>query len=268
MTDGEDTTKNTKRLLANPKMTTPTIAQLTHALTSLGLPAPHSSFLIPILTPPPGRGLPPLQALAATAKHRLLNTDITLPSILSASTPSLPHHITDPSVASRLLSHDVVVQVLAIDDTSRSRWDQIEALEMERKGETTKGREVIRVVAPGDEEPSSAATQQAPAAAAQNALAKASWGPFKLEMQDFKGGVVYGFELQKVAKIGYPPLMSVGCKVLLKQGCRVARGMVILEPGNVVVLGGKIEGLDKAWREGREKALRDAVGDGRRRDDA
>jgi len=245
-------------------MSTPTIAQLNVALTTYGLPPPHPSFLAPILVPPPNRGLPPLPALIATAKHRLLNTDLTLPSIFDASAASLPSRIADVASPTRILAHDVVVQVLGVEDTSRSRWEQIEALEMERKGETTKGREVIRVVAP-DEEPSSASTQ-APASTSQNSVER-SYGPYKLELQDVSGSIVYGFELQKVAKIGYPPLMSIGCKILLKKGCKVARGMVLLEPGNVVVLGGKIEGLDKAWREGREKALRDAVGDGTRREE-
>ena len=35
--------------------------------------------------------------------------------------------------------------------------------------------------------------------------------------------------------------------------------MVLLEPGGTVVLGGRIEGLDKVWREGREQRLRDQV---------
>jgi len=244
-------------------MTTPTVAQLSQALTSYGLPPPHPSFLTAILVPPSNRGLPPFPALVATAKHRLLNTDLTLPSILEPSAASLPARITDVAFPSRLLAYDVVVQVLGVEDTGRSRWDQIEALEMERKGETTKGREVIRVVAP-EEEPSSASTQ-APASTSQNSVEK-SYGPYKLDLQDLRGNMAYGFELQKVAKIGYPPLMSIGCKILLKKGCKVARGMVLLEPGNVVVLGGKIEGLDKMWREGREKALRDAVGDGSRRE--
>jgi RecQ-mediated genome instability protein 1 len=74
-----------------------------------------------------------------------------------------------------------------------------------------------------------------------------------------KGTKVYGFELKRVEKLGYPPGMSLGCKVMLKRGCKVARGMVLLEPGCVVVLGGKIEALDKAWREGREERLREAV---------
>jgi RecQ-mediated genome instability protein 1 len=35
--------------------------------------------------------------------------------------------------------------------------------------------------------------------------------------------------------------------------------MVLLEPERTVVLGGRIEGLDKAWREGREQRLRELV---------
>jgi len=61
--------------------------------------------------------------------------------------------------------------------------------------------------------------------------------------------------------------MSIGCKIMLQKGCKVGRGMVLLEPGMVVVLGGKIESLDKRWKEGREKALLEAVGEERRGDD-
>lgn len=125
----------------------------------------------------------------------------------------------------------------------------------------TKGREVIRFVADGD----TAATGPASTAAStsvqdQGSVAVKSNGPFKLCMQDMKGTKVYGFELKRVEKIGYPPMMHIGCKIVLKKGCKVARGMVLLEPGSVVVLGGKIEGLDKHWREGREDALRNLVG--------
>jgi RecQ-mediated genome instability protein 1 len=53
--------------------------------------------------------------------------------------------------------------------------------------------------------------------------------------------------------------MSIGCKILLKRGCIVARGVVLLEPGSVAVLGGRIEVLDKVWRERRESVLRERV---------
>jgi len=40
----------------------------------------------------------------------------------------------------------------------------------------------------------------------------------------------------------------------------VARGVVLLEPGTVTMLGGKIEGLHRAWRENRKAELKAAVG--------
>lgn len=133
----------------------------------------------------------------------------------------------------------------------------------------TKGREVIRVAAvPAEgESPSSASSQVVRSGnAGQGAPApKVSNGPFKLLLQDVKGQKVYAFELKRVEKVGYPPTMSIGCKVMLKKGARVARGMVLLEPETCVVLGGKIDGLDKEWRDGREKRLREAVM-GERRD--
>lgn len=245
----------------SPKMTTPSIHQLAKALTSLGLPNPHPNFLTPILTPGPSQRLPPLPALTATAKLRLLNADFTGLDVLDPSkTLTLPPGITDTTIAARTLDSDVPVQVLGIEDLSKSKWEQVEALEMERKGETAKGREVIRVVPPAEGE--NPITASAQGLNTQRDVGR-SGGPFKLLMEDAKGQRVYGLELRKVDKVGYPPVLNIGCKVILKKGVKVARGMVLLEPAAVVILGGKIEALDKSWREGREKALRQVVGDGR-----
>lgn len=137
---------------------------------------------------------------------------------------------------------------------------------MERKGEMTKGREVIRVVnaTPDNDLGSSASTQSIKPTS--NSSTTSSHGPFKLLLQDVKGQQVYGFELSRVEKINFPPTMNIGSKVMLRKGCKVARGMVLLEPKTVVVLGGKIEVQDKAWREGREERLRDAVKDNKERE--
>lgn len=156
------------------------------------------------------------------------------------------------------LSTDTPCQILDIEDLSRSKWDLVEALESERKGETTRGREVIRVL-PTPPEDSTQATQFPPTAATPAAQQRYS-GPFKILLQDCKGQKVYGFELKRVEKLCYPPGMNIGCKVMLKKGVKVARGMVLLEPDFVTVLGGKIEAVDKAWKEGRENRLREAVG--------
>jgi RecQ-mediated genome instability protein 1 len=235
----------------------PTLQQLTHSLTTLGLPPPHPSFLQPILTTGLQKSTP-LQGITATAKIRLLSADITLPTILLPSTPSFPPTTTDPKIPSQKLSTDILVQVLDVTDLSKSKWELIEALESERKGETTKGREIIRVVPTEDAGPSSASTQ-AIGTQAGGGDGGEGGGPFKIMMQDCRGMRVYGFELKRVEKIGYPPGMGIGCKILLRRGSTVARGMVLLEPERTTVLGGRIEGLDKAWREGREQRLRDQV---------
>lgn len=120
----------------------------------------------------------------------------------------------------------------------------------------TKGREVIRVVNDGENEAIGAT--QVPGGHG-NAQAAARSGPFKLLLQDVKGQQVWAFELSKVDDVGYPPTMRIGCKVLLRKGCQVSRGMLLLEPRTVLVLGGKVEEMDKQWREGREKVLRESV---------
>ncbi|KAK0113850.1 hypothetical protein ONS95_014096 [Cadophora gregata] len=248
----------------------PTLTDLINSLTTHSLPTPTTAFLQPILTPPSSstsfRQPPPLAALTATAKHRLLSASIlpspTNPSILIPSTPSLPTNISDVRIKECAVPHDVFLQVVDIQDLGRSKWEQIEGLEAERKGETTKGREVIRVIpATGEEnDPSSAATQFPTQGNTQNQTSdKSSRGPFKLLLSDFKGTTIWGFELRKVEKIGLPPLMGIGCKVLVRRGAKVARGVVLLEPGTVVVLGGKVDAEDKAWRAGREERLRREV---------
>ncbi|KAI6708039.1 hypothetical protein JHW43_009431 [Diplocarpon mali] len=238
-----------------------TLPLLTASLTALSLPAPTPSFLQPILqpanpTPNSQRSTPPLAALTATAKHRLLSASISSsPSILLPSTPALPPGVADARVRSRALAQDVFVQVLDVQDAGRSRWEQVERLESERRGEAVKGREVIRAV-PAD---GAGAGDDDAGPGTQSLRTPPSRGPLKLLLQDCKGATVWGFELRNVEKLGVPPAMGIGCKILLKKGIPVARGMVLLEPGSVLVFGGRIDGLDKAWREGREARLRREV---------
>ncbi|KAJ5033614.1 uncharacterized protein L3040_008726 [Drepanopeziza brunnea f. sp. 'multigermtubi'] len=252
-------------------MTPPTAAQITASLTAQSLPAPTPLFLAPILTSSSSSSSSssltsssrPLAALTATAKHRLLHTSIsTNPSPLQPTSASLPATISNAAIAATALAVDTFVQILDIQDLGRSRWEQIEALEAERKGETTKGREVIRVVPaePNGGEASQASAQaQLPNGNANvNANAK---GPFKLLLQDWKGTTVWAFELKKVERIAMPPAlgMGIGCKILLRRGTRVARGTVLLEPACVMVFGGRVEGLDSAWKAEREQRLRREV---------
>ncbi|RDL31786.1 Uncharacterized protein BP5553_09188 [Venustampulla echinocandica] len=250
-----------------PTASSAAIQQLTTSLVQSGLPTPHPSFLQPILSSisSTSQRTPPLSSLHATARLRLLASDLTGPNILSPTTPYFPPNTSNVQIPSQTLSTDIPVQVLDIEDLGKSKWEQIEALESERKGETTKGREVIRVIPDSSDNASSLSTPATQTSAAANQASTTnirSAGPFRLLLQDARGQKAWGFELKKVEKLGMPPYMAIGCKVVLKRGCKVARGMVLLEPATVVVLGGKIEALDKVWREGREGRLRDAVNTG------
>ena len=140
-----------------------------------------------------------------------------------------------------------MAQVLAIEDMSKSRWEQIEAIEALERGEGTKGREIVRVVAPTEADDESASG---------NVGIITKGGPHKVLLQDVKGTRAYGIELRGVEGLGLE--MSIGCKVLLKD-IKVTRGVLLLEPGSTSVLGGKIEGLHRVWRENRKVELRAAI---------
>lgn len=126
---------------------------------------------------------------------------------------------------------------------SKSRWEQIEAIEALERGEGTKGREIIRAVATEEDDSGAGAVQK-------------GGGPHKLLLQDAAGRRVYGIELKALEGVGLG--MSMGCKIVLKNAV-VARGIVLLEPSTTTVLGGKIDALHKAWKEGRKTELKAAI---------
>ena len=107
----------------------------------------------------------------------------------------------------------------------------------------TRGREIIRVV-PGEVEGNG------------DAAASTSAGPHKLLLQDAKGLKIYALELRAID--GVSTNMNLGCKFVLRN-FTVARGVIMLEPRSVQVLGGKIEALHKAWRDGRLERLKAAT---------
>jgi RecQ-mediated genome instability protein 1 len=232
-------------------MTTQTTAsQLSLALTQSGLPTPSPHFLTTLLSSQ--RIAPPLPALLATARLRLLSSDISSsPSPLAPTTPYFPPNLSNPAVRELKLSGGIPVQVLGVEDLSKSRWEQVELIEAQERGETTRGREIIRVVEPEEgEDPS------APGSARHAGQAGGAGGTHRLVLQDVKGQKVYGLELKAVKGIGIG--MSIGAKMVLN-GATVARGVVLLEPGTVVMLGGKIEVLHKAWMENRKRDLDAAI---------
>ncbi|KAJ9624093.1 hypothetical protein H2203_005541 [Taxawa tesnikishii (nom. ined.)] len=209
-------------------------------LGSKSLP-PSQTWLSGFLANPPSS---PLPATLNTALFRIKASDITV-SLQPTASMLLPPSAANVDLQEQKLRGPIPVQVLDIEDIGRSRWSQVEALEAQERGETTKGREVIRVV-PGPEGENASEPQT-----------NKSSGPHKLLLQDAKGTKIYGFELEAVKGVGIS--MAIGAKLVLKDAT-IARGVVLLDPASVEVLGGKIDAWDKAWREGRKEALKMRVG--------
>lgn len=181
----------------------------------------------------------PLPAIKQTALFRLLATDITT-SLTQPAASVFPSDVLKGTTKSRLVPGPVVCQVLDVEDIGHSRWSQVESIEAQERGEMTKGREIVRVV------------EQENEGTAEAAAPVQSKGPFKLLLQDAKGLKIYAMDLRGID--GLNTNMAMGIKLILRN-VDVRRGVVMLEPGNVQVVGGKLEALDKAWKEGRKERL-------------
>lgn len=231
-------------------------AQLRNQLQAHGLPPPSQTWLQTLISsrsPPP-----PLPSLVMTARTRLLASDLTIPGLLDPTkipTVCFPTAITSPTVEETCLASDVYVQVVDIENLSRSRWEQIEELEAIERGEQTRGREVIRLPVnnAGGDEPAGTRPPEA-TASANNAT-------HRLLLQDCKGQKVYGLELVRMPEIAVGTL-NIGAKILLKKGTVVARGSILLNPTNVQFLGGKIDMWQKPWLDGRLARWKEAVAAG------
>ncbi|KAB5575277.1 hypothetical protein GE09DRAFT_953454 [Coniochaeta sp. 2T2.1] len=259
-------------------MPPPDLNPILTSLTTQSLPLPSKTWLTPILTarnPPP-----PLPSLLATVRARLLASDLTTPGLLDpkyTTSHSLPPDLSSqPQVKATTLGRDVVFQVLDIENLSKSRWSQVEELEAIARGEGTKGREVIRLPTEGEgngdgvnagERGVTQATQTQPTQQPQRQGAAAGGGgggekdTHKLVLQDCKGLKISALELRKAERVGIGKL-NIGEKILVKTGAKVSRGVIMLEPGTCVVLGGKVEAWHKAWTEGRLGRLKEAAGAG------
>jgi len=192
----------------------------------------------------------PLLAQQQTALFRMLSSDLTTSIQVAESRNALPNDVSNVEIEHRSLSGPITVQVLDLEDIGRSRWSQVELLEAHDRGEMTKGREVIRIV-PGEDGNADTTSAQTPANAASS-------GPHKLLLQDAKGTKVHGFELVAVSGIGLPQL-SIGAKLVLSN-VTVARGVVLLQPKSVEVLGGKVDVWNKKWKSDRKETLKRKAG--------
>lgn len=184
-----------------------------------------------------------VSVLSQSASFRLLASDITQ-TLDRGTSPCLPIDVSNANVKERHIPGPVVTQVLGVEDLSKSRWEQIEAIEALERGEGTKGREIIRV------------TETAEDDVAVSVTAK-SGGPHKVLLQDVRGTKVYGMELRPVN--GISTSMSIGSKLLLKD-ITVARGMLLINQASTSCLGGKIDELIESWKKGRKEELKAAIG--------
>lgn len=237
-------------------------SQLRSSLLAQSLPTPSAAFLNSLITarnPPP-----PLPSLLATAKARLLACDLTTAStaqLLDPSLASLPAGADDARVKELRLPRDVHLQVVDIENLSLSRWEQVEELEAIERGERTRGREVIRLVANDQDDATGESQTQTQRPQAQ-APAAGKNTTHRLVLQDCKGQRVFAMELKRIDRIGVGST-NMGEKILLKAGTVIARGVVLLAPETCVLLGGKIDVWQKAWVEGRLARLKEALGSDR-----
>jgi len=223
----------------------------------------------------------PLSSLTSTAHFRLLATDFTT-ALSTRQGQVFPSTISDVHTKELVLQTDIPVQVLDIHDTSTSRWTQIEAIERVERGEEIRGREVIRNVPgvnDGDDgiggEQGHGSLNRPSAASSSNVSGnsrKGSTGPHKLLLQDAAGLKTWAFEMSRLEKItivnSNPPMpgavgaqvpvegMQIGCKLVLKKGTKVRRGLIMMTPASTTVMGGKVETWDRKWRHGRKERLK------------
>ncbi|KAL1975073.1 hypothetical protein VTN31DRAFT_3465 [Thermomyces dupontii] len=197
-----------------------------------------------------GQQRAPPSALAQTALFRLLTSDFT--TSLSTLEPSalLPRDISDPHVQERRIPGPVPVQVLDIEDIGVSSWSQVEAIEQLERGETVRGRQIVRNVDVNDAENTRNNTTGRPQ---EDRESNKSRGPHRLVLQDAGGTKVMALELKPVEGIAIGKL-PIGAKMLLKNTV-VGRGMVLLTPDTVTLLGGKIDAMDTAWKKNRKENL-------------
>lgn len=192
----------------------------------------------------------PPSALAQTALFRLLTTDFT--KALSTSVPStlLPRDISDPSIKERRISGAVPVQVLDIEDIGSSMWSQVEKIEQIERGETIRGREIVRNVNVDDADNNNEGNANTASRSTGTAVSN---GPHRLIVQDVAGTKVVALEYRDINGFSIEKL-SIGAKLVLKDVV-VARGMALLTPETVTLLGGKIEAWDSTWRQKRKEIL-------------
>lgn len=193
----------------------------------------------------------PISALTQTALFRVLASDFR--DTLSSTDPSclLPVDIFNVSVKERRLTGPIPLQVLDIEDIGTSLWSQVEAIERVERGEAVRGREIVRTVTVGDD--SEARENNNGANGPNTGVGENSNGPHRVILQDAAGTRAVAIELRRIHGLAIGKL-QIGTKLILRDAT-VARGMALLTPECVTLLGGKIESLDQEWKRSRKARL-------------
>lgn len=196
----------------------------------------------------------PTSALFKTALFRVLASDIRW-SLAPNPTSLFPVDISDPAVQERRLPGPIPVQVLDIEDIGASLWSQVEAIERVERGEAVRGREIIRTLNVDDDNEGgeNGSSNNTGTAGTPSTSGSSGSGPHRLILQDVYGTKAVAIEMQPIEGISLEKL-PIGAKILLRNAA-VARGLVLLNPTCSTLLGGKIEALDKSWKEGRKARL-------------
>ena len=218
------------------------LAQLSSQIRQTKSICPSEEWLVSFIATQ--KSTTPIQVLLQTAVFRLLASDLTTTLIVSHTT-CFPNDIVNVNCQECRLDGPIAVQMLSVEDLSKSRWERIETIEAVERGEQKKGREIIRVanVPDGEDVPNPGNDTQ---------RSKSS-GPHKLLLQDAAGLKVWGIELKPVK--GVDLSMPIGCKFVLRN-VLVARGLLLLNGSSTLSLGGKIEESHRIWRDGRKDELR------------
>lgn len=231
-------------------MSNPEVHIRSHLLTSKSLPVSATWIANFFASISQNQQRASLSALTQTAVFRILASNFT--ESLSTSSPAtlLPRDISDPAIQERRIPGPVPVQVLDIEDIGTSLWSQVEKIEQVERGETIRGREIVRSVNVDGGDSESNTNNNNNTTPSGNTVGH---GPHRLVLQDSMGNKVVAMELKDIPGIAIDKI-SIGAKLVLKNTI-VGRGMILLTPDTVTLLGGKIEAMDTLWRKTRKERL-------------
>ena len=129
-------------------------------------------------------------------------------------------------------------------DLAAGAWDEVQRLESAARGETRRGREIIRVAVGPDADSGNDSGSTGEPQRQGNST-------HRLTLQDPCGTTFYALEVVRVPqKIGVGTT-KIGEKIVFRAGTKVARGVVMMVPETTVFLGGRVEAWDKTWMAAR-----------------